>query len=108
MVVLLTQECPEEQVSDIENDDDFVESVGSMIDYYMDLRGNPPEDCQALAKAVMQSIRERYQGERVTIRKRTSSIKRQIRAEFNGQNIEEIMHRYGVSRATVYRYLGRK
>lgn len=85
-------------------DDDFVQSIGDMINYFMDLRGMPETDCNALAAAVTDEIRTRYQGERVTIRKNPATLAEQVRAAFTGDNIDDLAVQFGISRASVYRY----
>ena len=94
---------PQDQAQDC---DDFVASIGEMINYFVTLRGLPESDGAALAAAVTHELRTRYQGERVTIRKvqQRLHLKKRIAAEFDGTNLAEIIERYGVSRSTVYRY----
>lgn len=88
-----------------DNDDDFVASIGDMISYFMDLRGLPESDCNALAQAVTEQIRAQYQGERVRIRKQAPDIRDQVRAAYTGDNVGELARYHGISRATVYRYV---
>jgi DNA invertase Pin-like site-specific DNA recombinase len=87
-----------------DNEDDFVASIGEMISYFMDLRGLPKNDGNALAQAVTEQIRNRYQGERVTIRKKPHNIRAQVRAAYNGRNANELADHFGISRSCVYRY----
>lgn len=87
-----------------DNDDDFVASIGDMISYFMDLRGLPESDCNALAQAVTEQIRAQYQGERVTIRKKPPDIQAQVQAAYNGRNVAELAEHFGISRSCVYRY----
>jgi len=89
--------------------DDFVSRVGEMITYFMDIRGNTESDCHALAEAVKNEIRQEFAGERVSIRKQynCTPYADKIAAEYNGNNMDEIRERYGVSRSTVYRCLKR-
>jgi len=89
-------------------DPDFVEEVREMICYFTSERGLPEEDGLSLAAAVTNWIRENYKGERVSIKTRNFRYlhAEQIKAEFDGTNLAEIMKRYSVSRATVYRIAG--
>lgn len=89
------------------DDADFVDQVGEMIVYFTRVRGMSDDDGCGLADAVTSEIRAHFSGERVSIRK--SAISRRqlaanIRRDFNGTNLDEIMERYRVSRSTVYRY----
>lgn len=93
------------------------------ITYYMDLRGNPPTDCQALASAVASMLdgiseqvaadlrRETHaDGADLVVKtrhKRAHHIRAQVAAEFNGTNAGELAARYGISRRTVYNYARR-
>lgn len=93
-------------------DEDFVESIGEMISYFLDLRGVGESDCHALSAAVTEQIRERYQGERVTIRKSDQQrlerhqIRDKVRqARADGCTIKQIMERFNISRRTVFNYL---
>jgi hypothetical protein len=92
----------------VDTDFDFVTEVGDMIEHFMILRGQPPDDCVALSNAVKAQIRFMYKGDRVRIRSgRPACVTHaQIKANFDGTNIKEIMERYGVSRSTVYRIVG--
>ena len=88
-----------------DNDDDFVASIGEMIRYFLDLRGMPESDCSALSAAVTEQIRKQYQGERVTIRKQAPAVRDQVCAAFTGDNAQQLATHFGISRATVYRYV---
>lgn len=92
---------------DSDTNDDFVESIGETITYFTDLRGMAEPDGMALAAFVMQSIRDRYQGERVTIKRKCprADLRSRVRAEHNGRNVAELAERYGITRQTVYNYL---
>ncbi len=90
------------------NDDDFVDEVGEMIIY----SAAAHIDAHALAEAVKQTIRDRYRGEQITIKKTTKEVLQRrfedragIQAMYDGQNVPEIMERFRVSRATVYRII---
>jgi len=92
--------------------DDFVESLGEMIQHFMDIKGNPHSDCLALSNAVKNQVREQYEGERIFIKKSKHGQKQRrdciIKKEFNGQNAQQLMQRFGVSRATIYRIVNAK
>lgn len=92
-----------------ETTEDFVDRLGEMIIYFMDIRGNHERDCQALAEAVKNEIRKEFKGERVSIRQPYKGTPHadKIATEYNGSNMDEIRERYGVSRSTVYRCLNR-
>jgi len=90
------------------------------ISYYMDLRGNPETDCQALASAVASMLdgisdqvaadlrQETHADDAdlvVKIRhKHPQHIRARVAAEFNGTNADQLATRYGISRRTVYNY----
>ncbi len=84
-----------------DTNDDFVEAVGEMIIY----SAGAAVDTAALAAAVKSLIRNHYGGARVRIRKPSKHYENRqgIKAAFDGTNVAEVMERYGVSRATVYR-----
>lgn len=86
-------------------DFDFVEELGEHIEYAFSLRGLPDADGVWIAAWVKATIRKNRRGERVSIitRQPRHQHAREIKAEFDGTNLAEIMKRYGVSRSTVYR-----
>jgi DNA invertase Pin-like site-specific DNA recombinase len=86
------------------DEDDFVASIGEMISYFLDLRGLPESDCNALSQAVTEQIRNQYRGERVTIRKKPPNIRAQVRAAYNGSNANDLARQFGISRSSVHRY----
>jgi len=90
-------------------DADFVDSIGEMISYFMEIKGNTAEDCKSLSQAVKNEIREQYKGERVSIKKQKQKHihAAAIKKEFNGTNLKEIIDRYGVSKTTVYRLINK-
>ncbi|WP_299077879.1 Mor transcription activator family protein [uncultured Paraglaciecola sp.] len=92
------------------DDQDFIEDVGDMIKHFSGLQGMSASNAEALASAVTKTIRNNYQGERVSIKKqpRKDLVARQIRMLFNGRNAKELMERYGISRSTLYRIVGKR
>lgn len=57
-----------------------------------------------VAEAILRGLRRRRGGEEVYIPAEDRSARDDaIRRAYNGRNMEEVMARYGVSRATVYR-----
>ena len=93
------------------NDDpDFIDDVGDMIKHFSALQGMSSTNADALAEAVTKTITDNYQGERVSIKKPQPNLSRsrEIRMLFNGKNARELMERYSISRATLYRIVGKK
>lgn len=90
------------------NDEDFIDDVSEMITHFSALQGMSTPNANALAAAVTKKIEDKYQGERVNIKRRRKVQERyrKIKDQFNGKNAKELMEQYGVSRSTLYRILG--
>ena len=93
----------------------------SAINFALDLRGQSEQDCTALASAVAEilnsaagdiakEIQRDHAGDYVPTNPRgvAPDVRAKIKDEYNGTNLPEVMERYGVSRATVWRCVKRE
>lgn len=53
---------------------------------------------------IVSALRPEFHGERVYVASRDPEIERRVVAEFTGQNRDDLLRKYGISRATFYRY----
>lgn len=61
-----------------------------------------------LAQEAFRAILFEYRQERIYVSESKRERNRKIRAEFNGRNGPELMKRYNISKATLYRVVGRR
>lgn len=69
-----------------------------------------PSFSEQLAMQVEQQIRHDYGGEQVTIAKRAPALRlsrEKVRAEIGVKSVEALRVEHGVSRATLYRWIGK-
>lgn len=62
----------------------------------------------AMADEAFAAILCEYRQERIYVAESKAERNRRIRAEFNGRNGPELMRRYSVSKATLYRVVGKQ
>jgi hypothetical protein len=86
-------------------EDDFVRAVLKMV---MDAT---PSFSEEQAMQVEQQIRHDWGGEQVTIAKRGPLLccaKKKVRAEIGLKSPQQLQSEHGISRATLYRWIGKK
>lgn len=59
-----------------------------------------------IAKEIIGEVNRKYRGERIYCTEDKKAVIAAVRSEFNGKNHKELMRKYDISRATLYRYLG--
>lgn len=71
--------------------------------------GLDAEQSRRAAAAAFTALQHQFGGQHVYIRAQESEARHAaIRAAFTGNNHQQVMHRFGISLATLYRAIGRK
>ena len=61
-----------------------------------------------IAKEIISEVNRKYRGERIYCAEDKTTVIAAVKAKFNGKNHKALMREYQISRATLYRYLGRQ
>jgi len=97
-------------LSSTDEGDDVVQEIASTIVFYMAARNLPEADSTILAEYVSLKIYAELGGRDHYI-KRTPALEhrnKQIRAQFNGRNISDLVKSWGLTRRHIYRVLKHK
>ena len=87
-----------------EPDGDWVQEMVEAVRYFLDIRGLPESDSDAVSDFMMEYIYAHHSGESLRVHRIPGYIKKAIRELYNGRNVSELATHFNVSRATVYRY----
>ena len=86
--------------------DDFVEELRQLAEQLAEQHGLTPSAARIMAASLSEKVRERYACDRPYIKtNRKDSIREKVLADFNGRNHSKVCRKYGIHRATLYRYL---
>jgi Mor family transcriptional regulator len=94
-------------LSSTDEGDDVVQEIASTIVFYMAARNLPEADSTILAEYVSLKIYAELGGRDHYI-KRTPALEhrnKQIRAQFNGRNITDLVKSWGLTRQRIYQIL---
>lgn len=92
-----------------EEDNIFIDILNDIVVTISDSAGiNEPMATQ-LANKVVQELQERYGSKRVYIHaKRWQKIKQHVLSEWNGNNLDELVDKYKISKRRIYQILNQR